>query len=159
MANAVARLLETLTRQLGTEVHVGEWLKIDQKRIDLFAEVTGDRQWIHIDPQRAESESPYKSTIAHGYLTLSLLPFLSDSNSPERFMHDYPGMRLRINYGLNRVRFPSPVKVHARIRARTTLVAAAAVGEGVEVIHRYTVDIEGQEKPACVAEFVARLFP
>ena len=155
----IAQFLNGIASQLGTETHVGPWLRIDQERIDRFAEVTGDQQWIHIDPQRAAAESPYGTTVAHGYLTLSLLPLLTESNHPDFFSRNYPGMSYRVNYGLDRVRFPAPVKAGAQIRARTTLQAAREVKNGVEVSYLITVDIEGSDKPACVAEFLARLYP
>ncbi|ALC16595.1 acyl dehydratase [Desulfuromonas soudanensis] len=152
-------LLAHLKPQLGREIHVGPWLKIAQERIDLFAEVTGDRQWIHTDPLRAAKESPYGGTIAHGFLTLSLLPTLTESNHPDFFQKNYPGMRMRVNYGTNRVRFPAPVLSGSQIRARTVLLAAEAVGDAVQIIYAITVEIEGGSKPACVAEFVARVYP
>lgn len=154
---AVKTLLDYLGPRFGQEIHVGPWLTITQERIDRFAEVTGDVQWIHTDPVRAAEQSPYGATIAHGYLTLSLLPYLTESNHPDFFARNYPGMKLRINYGTNKVRFPAPVVVGSRIRARTTLVSAEPVGEMVQVLYLITVEIEGQTKPACVAEFVARL--
>lgn len=152
-------LIDVMTPKLGTEIHVGQWLTVDQERIDRFAEVTGDHQWLHTEPARAEKESPYGATVAHGFLTLALLPCLTESNGPEYFRENYPGMRYRVNYGLNRVRYPEPVVVNARIRARTELLEAEKVGNGVQVIYRYTVEIEGKGKPACVAEFVARVYP
>lgn len=152
-------LLTHLKPQFGKEIHVGPWLDITQERIDLFAEVTGDRQWIHTDPLRAAKESPYGGTIAHGYLTLSLLPYLTESNHPDFFQKNYPGMRLRVNYGSNKVRFPAPVLTGSRIRARTVLLAAEAVRDAVQIIYVITVEIEGGAKPACVAEFVARVYP
>ncbi len=155
---AADRLMEFLEPQLQTETHVGPWLTIDQERIDRFAEVTGDVQWIHTDPVRASRESPYGSTIAHGYLTLSLLPFLTESNHPDFFQKNYPGMRMRVNYGLNRVRFPAPVVVGSRIRARTVLHAIEKVEEAVQIIYLITVEIDGGAKPACVAEFIARVY-
>ena len=106
----IDNLLNFLQPQLGQEIHVGPWLEIDQQRIDRFAETTGDLQWIHIDPARAANESPYGSTIAHGYLTLSLLPYLTESNHPDFFQKNYPGMKYRVNYGLNKVRFPARLK-------------------------------------------------
>jgi len=151
-------LMAYLTPQLGKEVHVGPWLTIDQERIDRFAEVTGDVQWIHIDPERARRESLFGATIAHGYLTLSLLPFLTESNHPDFFQKNYPGMRMRVNYGLDRVRFPAPVIVGSRIRARTVIKDAAKTGDGVQIVYLITVEIEGKEKPACVAEFIARVY-
>ena len=156
---AADELLTFLQPQLGEEIHVGPWLTITQERIDRFAEVTGDVQWIHIDPERAAKESPYGSTIAHGYLTLSLLPYLTESNHPDFFQKNYPGMRMRVNYGTNKVRFPAPVRVNARIRARTVLAAAEKIGEAVQITYLITVEIEGGEKPACVTEFLARVYP
>ena len=155
---ATDNLIAFLDDRLGTEIHVGPWLAIDQERIDRFAEVTGDLQWIHIDPERAKTESPYGATIAHGYLTLSLLPFLTESNHPDFFRKNYPGMRMRLNYGLNRVRFPAPVTVGSRIRARTVLQAVGKIETAVQIIYLITVEIEGGDKPACVAEFIARVY-
>jgi acyl dehydratase len=145
--------------KIGSETHCGPWLEIDQQRIDAFAAATGDLQWIHTDPERAAAESPYGTTIAHGYLTLSLLPYLTESNAPGFFERTYPGMRLRLNYGLNRVRFPAPVPAGSRIRARTTLGGLEPVSGGVQFTYQITVDIDGNEKPACVAEFLARVYP
>lgn len=156
---AADELLTFLQPQLGQEIHVGPWLTITQERIDRFAEVTGDVQWIHIDPERAAKESPYGSTIAHGYLTLALLPYLTESNHPDFFQKNYPGMRMRVNYGTNKVRFPAPVRVNSRIRARTVLSAAEKIGEAVQITYLITVEIEGGEKPACVTEFLARVYP
>lgn len=154
-----ARLVEMLQAQLGEELQVGSWLVIDQPRIDQFAVVTGDEQWIHTDPDRAARESPYGSTVAHGFLTLSLLPHLTRSNHPDFFKSNYPGMSYRVNYGLNKVRFPAPVKAGAKIRARTNLQSAELVGPAVEIIYQMTVEIDGEAKPACVAEQVFRVFP
>jgi len=157
---AAAEQLLTHYRQLaGREVAVGDWLQMDQQRIDAFAEATGDLQWIHIDPQRAAAESPYGSTIAHGFLTLSLLPLLTQANAAGQFEKNYPGMRLRVNYGLNKVRFPAPVRPSDRLRARTTVLSAEPAGAGVEIIYLLTVEIEGSDKPACVAEQVIRVYP
>jgi len=156
---AIRKLREFLSPQLEQEIHVGPWLQIDQQRIDAFAAATGDQQWIHTDPQRAASESPYGGTIAHGYLTLSLLPYLTQSNQPEFFEKNYPGMSYRVNYGLNKVRFPAPVKCGARVRARTRIESVEEVRDGVQIGYRLTVEIEGGEKPACVAEYLARVYP
>lgn len=145
--------------KIGSEIHCGPWLEIDQQRLDAFAAATGDQQWIHTDPERAALESPYGATIAHGYLTLSLLPLLTESNAPGRFEINYPGMRLRVNYGLDRVRFPAPVPVGSRIRARTVLTAVEPAGNGVQFSYLITVEIEGNPKPACVAGFLARVYP
>lgn len=156
--SAADNLIESLKSRLGSEIHVGPWLTIDQERIDRFAAVTGDIQWIHTDPERAAQESPYGATIAHGFLTLSLLPFLTESNHPDFFQKNYPGMRMRVNYGLNRVRFSAPVVVGSRIRARTVLQGVEKVGEAVQIVYLITVETEGKEKPACVAEFIARVY-
>jgi acyl dehydratase len=153
------QLIEQLNLQSGQEIAVGDWLTIDQQRIDRFAEVTGDRQWIHTDPERAEKESPYGRTVAHGFLTLSLLPFLTGSNSPTYLAEHFPGMRLRVNYGLNRIRYPHPVLCGDKVRARTTLVEARPAGDGVEVVYHFTVEINGKEKPGLVAEQVIRVYP
>ncbi|MEN8687204.1 MAG: MaoC family dehydratase [Desulfuromonadales bacterium] len=154
-----AQLIEKYRELVGQEIHLGPWLEIDQQRIDDFAAVTGDQQWIHVDPERAASESPYGTTIAHGFLTLSLLPYLTQSNHPDFFATNYPGMRLRINYGLNRVRYPEPVLCGDRIRARTAVHAVDEVSQGVQVVYRMTVEIQGRQKPACVAEQVMRVYP
>ncbi len=156
--SASDRLLAFLDSKLETEVHVGPWLRIDQERIDRFAEVTGDVQWIHTDPERAARESPFGATVAHGYLTLSLLPFLTESNHPDFFQKNYPGMRMRVNYGLNTVRFPAPVRAGSRIRARTVLRSAEKAGEAVQITYLITVEIEGADRPACVAEYIARVY-
>ncbi len=157
-ATRLQTFLKFLQPQINQEVHVGPWLTMDQERINKFAEVTGDLQWIHIDPERAEKESPYGGTIAHGYLTLSLLPYLTESNHPDFFQKNYPGMKYRVNYGLNKVRFPSPVKVGAKLRARTTIQEVEQIKNSVQIIYLITVELEGSDKPACIAEFVARLY-
>ena len=157
--SAADSLVAQYLPKIGTEIHCGPWLEIDQQRIDAFAAATGDLQWIHTDPERAAKESPYGTTIAHGYLTLSLLPFLTESNAPGFFERTYPGMRLRLNYGLNRVRFPAPVPAGSRIRAHTTLSGVEQIGGGVQFTYLISVEIGGNEKPACVAEFLARVYP
>ena len=138
---------------VGSELGVSDWLTVDQRRINDFAEVTGDRQWIHVDADRATAESPYGAPIAHGFLTLSLIPALSKDN----FRVD--GARLVINYGLNKVRFLAAVPVGSRIRVRSELIDAAARGDGgtVDLTVRHTVEIEGADKPAAVAEMIARV--
>jgi acyl dehydratase len=156
---AVEELIAKYDALVGEETHVGPWLEVDQDRIDAFARVTGDEQWIHIDPQRAATDSPYGKTIAHGFLTLSLLPYLTQSNQPDAFAVNYPGMRLRVNYGLNKVRFPSPVVCGSKLRAHTIVKTVKEVSDGVEIIYLLTVEVEGVAKPACVAEQVMRLYP
>jgi acyl dehydratase len=157
--SVVDQLVAQYQPKLGTEIHCGPWLVIDQQRIDAFAAASGDRQWIHTDPVRAARESPYGATIAHGYLTLSLLPYLTESNAPGFFERNYPGMRLRLNYGLDRVRFPAPVPVGSRIRAHTVVTRVEKSSEAVQFTYLLTVEIEGNQKPACVAEFLARVYP
>jgi acyl dehydratase len=139
-----------LGADLGRELAVGDWIEITQSRIDQFAMATEDRQWIHVDAARAASESPYGAPIAHGFLTLSLAPVLM--RSAIRF----PTVRIAINYGLNRVRFVSPVPVGARIRGRFTPLAVSGHGDGVDVTWSITVEREGGDKPCCVAEWIAR---
>lgn len=155
---AVKELFAQYQGLIGCEVHIGEWLKIEQSRIDAFAGATGDLQWIHTDPVRAAKESPYKATIAQGFLTLSLLPFLTESNAPGMFEKNYPGMRLRVNYGLDKVRFPAPVVTGAKIRARSVVTGVEEVSGGVQIAYRITVEIEGGAKPACVVEQLFRLY-
>jgi acyl dehydratase len=145
-----------LESMVGTEVHVGPWLSITQERIDLFAQATEDYQWVHIDPERAKRESPFGTTIAHGYLTLSLLPYLSGYVNPEEPV--YPEASWVVNYGINRMRFPHPVKVGDRIRTRTVLQTVEEILGGLQIISKMTVEIEGEEKPGCVAETVYRIY-
>ncbi len=149
-------VLDQLQSQVGEETHVSDWVEIDQERIDQFAEATGDHQWIHVDVERAKEESPYKGPIAHGFLTLSMLPLLTGSVSEEK--PAYPGLKLAVNYGLNRVRFPAPVPAGSHIRARSTLKEVTEVKGGLQVIREVTVDVKGGEKPACFAETVSRLY-
>ena len=145
-----------LESKIGTEVHVGPWLTITQERINQFAQATEDYQWIHVDPERAERESPFGATIAHGYLTLSLLPYLSGYVNPEEPI--YPEAKWVVNYGMNRMRFPHPVKVEDRVRVRTVLQAVEEVAGGLQIISQMTIEIEGEEKPGCVAEVVYRIY-
>ena len=151
-------LIEFYKTRLNSVVAESDWFKIDQKLIDRFAEITGDTQWIHTDPKRAERESPYKKTVAHGFLTLSLIPFLTKSNTEEFLKEHFPGMSYRINYGLNRVRFPNPVKEGSYIKARLIPISIENLGDSVEVIYKIIVNIKGEEKPAMVAEQVVRVF-
>ncbi len=150
------QLIAELSQRIGDEVHLSDWLEITQERINAFADATGDHQWIHVDVARAERESPWKTPIAHGYLTLSLYPLLRglvESGQPL-----YPGVKQAINYGLDRVRFPSAVRVGSRIRAHCVLLAVEEVAGGLQVKEQYTVEIDGEPKPACVAEAIMRLY-
>ena len=149
------QVLNWCRERLGTEVFVGDWLTITQERINRFATATDDFQWIHVDVARAEAESPWKTTIAHGFLTLSLYPMM---RMPPAGAIAWPGVRTVINYGLNRVRFMNAVRVGSQLRLRTTLKSAAAVAGAVQVEEECTFEIGGQTKPACVADVVLRLY-
>jgi len=151
-----SQALERLQAQVGQEVHTSDWLQVTQQRIDAFADATGDHQWIHVDAERAARESPWKATIAHGYLTLSLYPMLRGLVAADR--PPFPGVRQVINYGLDKLRFPSAVVVGSRVRARCVLLKVESVTGGLQVTEQYTVEIEGQPKPACVAEAIMRLY-
>ncbi|NUR97801.1 MAG: MaoC family dehydratase [Kribbellaceae bacterium] len=146
------RGIDDLRNSLGAHIGYSSWHRIDQQRIDQFADATGDHQWIHVDGARAAS-GPFGVTIAHGYLTLSLLPAMCW----EVFRVD--GLRMEINYGSNRVRFPSVVPVDSHLRGGIELLSLDAAGEGYHLISRVTVEREGGDKPACVAETVAYLVP
>ncbi|MGH9901798.1 MAG: MaoC family dehydratase [Pyrinomonadaceae bacterium] len=141
-----------LGEHVGREVAVGDWLEVSQERIDRFAEATGDRQWIHTDPVRSARESPFRQTIAHGFLTLSLLSEMG------RMAMSVGGVRMGVNYGLNRVRFVSPVPAGARIRARFTLNALEEIKGGVQATWGVTVEREGGDKPCCAAEWLVRYY-
>ena len=146
--------VRTLRDRVGQEIAVGEWTTISQAQIDQFADATGDRQWIHVDAERAARESPFKTTIAHGFLTLSLL------SSCLRDAIQFSGLRMAINYGLNKVRFVSPVLSGSRVRARIVAGACEEVGGGaIQVTWSITVERERSEKPACVAEWIVRYYP
>jgi len=145
--------LEELRSLVGQEVATGDWFPVDQPRIDAFADVTGDHQWIHQDAARAKTESPYGGTIAHGFLTLSLLSSLSHACFEIR-----GDFKMRINYGLNRVRFPAPVPSGTRIRPRFTLQSLEEIEEGFQIVWAVTVEVEGVRKPALYAEWVVRLY-
>ncbi|MCW2799363.1 MAG: enoyl-CoA hydratase [Aeromicrobium sp.] len=134
----------------GEELGVSEWLAITQERIDLFADATGDRQWIHVDPERA-ADGPFGATVAHGYLTLSMLPFLGAQ------VYAFAGDVARVNYGLNKVRFVSPVRVGSKIRNRVELLTVEEIDKGQRATLQHTVEIKGSDKPACVAETVVLL--
>ncbi|MCV7205615.1 MaoC family dehydratase [Mycolicibacterium peregrinum] len=136
---------------VGEELGVGDWILVDQQRIDAFADITEDHQWIHVDVDRAKDESPYGATIAHGFLTLSLLPVLSSHN------YRFENSKMRVNYGLNKVRFLAPVTAGSRVRARTVLVEAAKVDDStVNVTMRHTIELDGSDKPAAVADLIVR---
>jgi acyl dehydratase len=140
-----------LTDFVGREIGVTDWLTVTQDRIQQFAEATEDRQWIHLDRERAAKESPYGATIAHGFLTLALM-----SHFMSQVLHIRGGLRMIINYGLNRVRFPSAVPAGSRIRARFTLQSLKELPDSMEAVFLASVEAENAVKPSCVAEWVIR---
>jgi acyl dehydratase len=142
--------IKDLPGLVGTEVGVSDWLLVDQDRVNKFADATGDHQWIHVDVERAK-DGPFGGTIAHGYLTLSLIPQFT----PQLFSLETPGARL--NYGVNKVRFPNPVKVGGKIRATAQITEVSDVPAGKQMVTRFTIEIDGESKPACVAETVVLL--
>lgn len=143
-------LSDELSSLVGREIGVGAWVTITQEQVDQFADATLDHQWIHIDPEKAAS-GPFGTTIAHGFLTLSLISEIAPSV-------EIPGVRMAINYGLDRVRFISPVPVGSRLRARSVLKEVHEVPGGVQVKSEVTIELEGGEKPACVAETLSRFY-
>lgn len=144
-----------LHASLGEETFVGEWYTVEQDCIDQFASVTGDSQWIHTDQERAQQESPFRTTIAHGFLTLSLIPMLTDSVDNKK---PFSKAKMVVNYGLNRVRFPGPIKQGKRIRARSRVINLVPMKRGLEVVREVTVEVENSIRPACVADTVLRLY-
>jgi acyl dehydratase len=144
--------IDRLKDWVGKEVAVTEWMTVTQEHFDEFADATGDDQWIHVDRERAARESPYGVTVAHGFLTLSLLPhFFKEAVEIER-------ARMGINYGLNRVRFTGPVPAASRVRARFRLASAEDIEQGVQMVWNVTVDLEGADKPVLVAEWITRRY-
>jgi acyl dehydratase len=144
--------IDALRDAVGKDLGYGDWVTIDQARINQFADATGDHQWIHVDPERA-AQGPFKTTIAHGYLTLSLLPVLTSG------LIRVDDIRMGVNYGVNKARFPAPVPVDSRVRGRVEIVSVEDVAGGVQVTSQVTIEREGGDKPVCVAESVARFYP
>jgi acyl dehydratase len=143
--------LDELRAATGEVLGPSDWIAVDQAQIDKFAEATGDHQWIHVDPQRAAA-GPFGTTIAHGFLTLSLMPVMLES------LYKIEGVRMGVNYGLNKVRFPSPVPVDSRLRASAEVAEVSDVEGGAQMVMRTTIEREGGAKPVCVAEFVVRVY-
>lgn len=150
MATTIA--LDALPTRVGSEVAVSDWFEVGQDRIATFAEATDDRQWIHLAPERCKRESPFGQPVAHGFLTLSLLPAMLGSALA------IEGMRMGVNYGLNKVRFPSPLPAGSRVRGRWTLRGADAVAGGWQFCWDVTIEADGAAKPVCVAEFLIRCY-
>lgn len=153
MPTRVIQGIEELKGLAGQEVGTSDWFEVTQSRIDDFAETTLDRQWIHVDPVRAKKESPFRTTIAHGFLTLSFMSYLISQTV--KVSGDF---KMGINYGLNRVRFPAPVPAASRIRARVVLQSLQEVSGGVQLIWSVTIEVEGASKPALVAEWIIRYY-
>jgi acyl dehydratase len=141
---------EEIEAAAGEEIGTTDWVEITQERVDQFADATGDHQWIHVDVERAE-KGPFGGTIAHGYLTLSLVPWLGS----QVFELDTPGAKL--NYGVNKVRFPHPVRVGSKVRAKVAVGEVTDIPAGKQLTLKYVIEIDGQDKPACVAETVVLL--
>jgi acyl dehydratase len=144
--------LAMLAEMVGQELAVSDWVDITQERVNQFADATGDHQWIHVDVERSRRESPYGGTVAHGFLTLSLVPMLMQQALR------IADVKMGINYGLNRVRFPAPVPVGCRVRARLTLMDMEQIAGGAQVTMQVTMEREGGDKPVCVAEVITRRF-
>jgi acyl dehydratase len=156
MSDAAAKAVELFRADIGKDEGTGDWFQVTQDQVDQFADITHDHQFIHVDPERAK-DTPFGTTIAHGFLTLSMLTHLSASaSSAPPDPAKYAGMLTGINYGFNRVRFVSPVKVGSRIRARAVTANAELKGNAIELTRNITVEIEGEEKPALAAEWVVR---
>ncbi len=157
MTSKAEAALEIFNSYAGEEEGVGEWLEVDQDRINTFADATLDHQFIHIDPEKSAELSPYKVTIAHGFLTLSLVVHLGSSVPPKK-PEALDGVYMGVNYGLDKVRFPAPVPVNSKIRARQKLIGAELKGPNtLQVKREITIEREGSDKPVCVAETLSRL--
>ena len=141
-----------LKRLTGQEVAVTDWFIITQEQVELFAEATGDHQWIHLDVERCRKESPYGGTVAHGFLTLSLLPMMMGTAV------SMPNSKMGVNYGLNKVRFPAPVPVGSKVRGRMTLQEVEDIEGGAQITWKVTMEREGGDKPVCVAESIVRCY-
>jgi acyl dehydratase len=144
--------IEELEAAVGTHLGHSEWHTVDQKQIDLFADATGDHQWIHVDAERAQ-QGPFGATVAHGFLTLSLVPMLASQ------VYRLEGVKMGVNYGANKLRFPSPVPVDSRVRAGVELLAVTPSSLGYQIATRVTIERDGGDKPACVVESLAVVVP
>jgi acyl dehydratase len=154
MAQITVNGIEETKNLIGQEIGPGEWREVTQQDIDDFARLSGDDQWIHVDVERAKSESPFGTTIAHGNLTLSMI------DGFRRDLIESTGYKLGVNYGWNKVRFPAPVLVGSKVRAKAEILSVDDVGGGwYQVVTKFTVEAEGNEKPVCVAESVGRALP
>jgi acyl dehydratase len=144
--------IDGVKEKVGQHLGYSDWLEITQDQVNLFADATGDHQWIHVDPERAAKESPFGGPIAHGYLTISLAPVLLTG------IVRVEGLKFGVNYGINKLRFPAPVPVGAKLRAGATLAQVEDIPGGAQVTYDITFEVDGQEKPACVAQVVYRYY-
>ena len=157
MGTHAENAVEILNRYVGKEDTPGDWMTMDQDRINQFADCTEDHQFIHVDPEKCAALSPYKVPIAHGFLTLSMLTYLSSTVKGE-YNEAYTGIAMGINYGFDKVRFPNPVKVNSKIRMRREISKVELKNPNtVQLTHKCTVEVEGEEKPSCAAEWITRL--
>ncbi|MCA9428330.1 MAG: MaoC family dehydratase [Candidatus Omnitrophica bacterium] len=154
MPPRIIKDLQELETLVGQEVATSDWIEITQERVNQFAEATGDFQWIHLDPDRCAKESPFKVPIAHGYLTMSLIPMLGDL--AHQFEQEF---KLVVNYGLDKLRFPAPVPVGSRIRVKESVKSMTNLKGNFKVVWDLAIEIEGGEKPACVAETIVLYYP
>lgn len=152
MAKRIIEDIEDLKTMVGQEIGVSDWIKVTQERVNTFAEATGDHQWIHVDPERAKKESPYGGPIAHGYLTMSLAPYFLQQ------IMEIKKKRMGVNYGLNKVRFPSPVPVGCKLRMKAEAAEIEEINGGIQIVIKMTFEVEGKEKPCCIAEAIYRYY-
>jgi acyl dehydratase len=157
MSTNAEKAAEIFKRYIGKEDEPGLWFEVDQQRINQFADCTLDHQFIHIDPEKSAQLSPYKVTIAHGFLTLSMFTHLAASVKASYGAEPYAGIVMGVNYGFEKVRFISPVKVNSKIRMSRQLVAVELKANAIHLTQKCTIEIEGEQKPACVAEWITRL--
>lgn len=150
---AILQSPEALKEHVGNEIGVTDWFQVTQERIRAFAEATEDRQWIHVDEDRARRESPFHSTVAHGFLTLSLF-----SQFIREAVQIRSGVRLAVNYGLNKARFPAPLRAGTRVRARITILSAQDVADALEATYNVVIEVEQEQKPCCVADWIVRYY-
>ena len=151
----IKKAYDKIKNRVGEEILVGQWETVNQDQINRFADLTGDNQWIHTDVEKAKIESPFKSTIAHGFLTLSLIPKLTENFDFESI---HPGLKMIVNCGLNQVRFPYPVKSGSKIRGRVKIVNLIPKRKNIELVNEVSIEVEGRKRFGCVAETVLRLY-
>lgn len=152
MAKRMIQNLEELKTLVGQEIGVSDWHRVTQEAVNMFADATLDHQWIHVDPERAKKESPFGGPIAHGYYTLSLAPYLITN------LMEIKAKRMGVNYGLNKLRFTAPVPIPSNLRLRVTLAAMEEIKGGVQATYNLSFEVEGKDKPSCIAEYISRIY-